>query len=246
MLRAAMIVAFTAMVVTPTAQEPSPEMALQAQRHYKAGVERMRAEKWEEAALEFRSAVEIDPLMALAHYNLGQCRMAQKRFVEAVEAYQDSRTAFEKLGTLSAKERDRRDRARRDEINDLKNDLTRVHTLKVGSTEQYRLRIEDRIRNLEAMESRELPQNSRVPGEVMLALGSAYFRQDKLADAEREYREAVRVNRKLGAAHNNLAVILLLTGRLEEAETETKLAERNGYKVSPRFKDDLKRAREQR
>jgi tetratricopeptide (TPR) repeat protein len=246
MLRAAMIVAFTAMVVTAMAQEPSPEMALRAQRHYKAGVELMRAENWEQAVAEFRNAIEIDPLMTLAHYNIGQCRMAQKRFVEAVQAYQDCRAAFEKIGALSAKDRERRDRARRDEINDLKNDLTRVHTLKVGTAEHYRLRIEDRIRNLEAMESRDLPENSRVPAEVMLALGSAYFRQDKLADAEREYREALRVNRKFGAAHNNLAVILLLTGRLDEAETEMKLAERNGHKVSPRFKEDLKRARQER
>jgi len=35
-------------------------------------------------------------------------------------------------------------------------------------------------------------------------------------DAEREYRAAIAVNGKLGEAHNNLAVVLLLTGRAAE------------------------------
>jgi Tfp pilus assembly protein PilF len=82
-----------------------------------------------------------------------------------------------------------------------------------------------------------------VPAEIFLALGSAYFRQQKLEDAEREYAEAVRINRKLGAAHNNLAVIYLLTGRLDLAEESVKQAERNGFKVNPRLKDDLKAAK---
>jgi tetratricopeptide (TPR) repeat protein len=243
MLRAAMIVAFTAMAGTVMAQEPTPEMARKAQQHYKAGVELMQDERWDQAAEEFKAAIDIDPLMALAHYNLGQCRMPQKRYVEAVQAFQDSRDAFEKIGMLSAKDREMRDRARRDEINDLKNDLSRVHTLKVGVREHHAMRIEERIRALESMNSRDLSENAKVPAGVLLALGSAYFRQDKLADAEREYREAIRLNNKLGAAHNNLAVVLLMTGRAEEAESELKLAERNGHRVPPRLKEDVRAAR---
>jgi Flp pilus assembly protein TadD len=61
-------------------------------------------------------------------------------------------------------------------------------------------------------------------------------------DAEREYREAIKANSRLGEAHNNLAVICLLTGRLDEAEKEMKAAEKSGFVVSPRLKDDLKEA----
>ena len=43
-------------------------------------------------------------------------------------------------------------------------------------------------------------------------------------------------------AHNNLAVVLMLTGRLEEAEREMKTAEKAGFRVSPQFKEDLKKA----
>jgi tetratricopeptide (TPR) repeat protein len=225
------------------AQPITPELGREAQRRYKAGVELMSAEKFEEAAEEFRAAIAIDRLMAMAHYNLGQCRMAQKRFVEAVQAYQGSREAFEGIALLSQKEQGERERARRDEINELKNDLIRLQSLK-GASAQTAVGMEDRLRTLESMQNRDMAGGSKVPAEVYLALGSAYFRQEKLADAEREYREAVRINKKLGAAHNNLAVIYLLTGRPDEAETAAREAERNGFRVNPRLKDDIKAAKQ--
>jgi Flp pilus assembly protein TadD len=64
-----------------------------------------------------------------------------------------------------------------------------------------------------------------------------------MADAEREYREAIRVDPKLGEAHNNLAVTLMLTGRLDEAGQEIKAAEKAGFRVNPQFKEDLKQRR---
>ena len=232
--------------VSAAGQAPSAEVAKEAQRRYKTGLTLMKAERWGEAADEFKAAISADPLMTLAHYNLGQCRMAQKRFVEAVGAYETCRDAFERLGTLSQKDRQERDRARRDEINELRNDLARLHTLKDANALRYETQMDDRIRVLEAMQGRDLGADEKVPGEVYLALGSAYFRQEKLADAEREYRAALRINTKLGAAHNNLAVILLMTGRVEEAEAETALAERHGHRVSAAFKEDLKAAKRKR
>jgi tetratricopeptide (TPR) repeat protein len=221
-----------------------PENARLALARYKEGVDQMRVEQWEEAAESFKAAFALDPHMVLAAYNLGQCRMAQKRFVEAVAAYKTARTAFEDLSTLSQKERGQRDRARRDEINALRDSLARLHTMTgKGITEMaYQTRFEDRIRLLESMEMKgDTPPP--VPAEMPLALGSAYFRQEKLEDAERAYREAVSLNPKLGAAHNNLAVICLLTGRVDEAEAETRLAEESGFKVNPRLKEDIARAK---
>lgn len=218
------------------------EQARLAERHYKNGVAFMKTESWEEAAQEFRAALSLDPNMAMAHYNLGQCRMAQKRYVEAAGAYTQCRESFERLGALSQEERDTRERARRDEIHELKNDLTRLHTLKGVNVEQYAMRLEERIRLLESMQFRDT-ERIRIPAEVPLALGSAYFRQERLEDAEREYKEALRLNKKLGPAHNNLAVIYMLTGRLDAAESAARLAEKCGFRVDPRFKKDLVRAK---
>jgi tetratricopeptide (TPR) repeat protein len=238
------IVGLTLLAAEAGAQGLSPDLARQAQAHYKEGVELMSAERWEAAAGKFQAAIDIDKVMAMAHYNLGQCRMQQRRFVEAVVAYQGARDAFASIGLLSQQERSARERARQDEINELKDSIQRFRTLKDASA-QVALGMEERLRTLEAAQGRNLEENP-VPAEIFLALGSAYFRQQKIEDAEREYGEAVRINRKLGAAHNNLAVIYLLTGRLDQAEESMKQAERNGFKVNPRFKDDLEAAKAKR
>lgn len=238
MMGAAAVVAFVVHSAV-AAQLPAVDMKL-AERHYKEGVQLMRSERWEEGALQFKAAIEIDPLMALAHYNLGQCRMAQKRFVEAVMAYQGSRQAFETLSTLSQRDREIRDRARRDEINEIKTSLTRLNLAK-GPTGAYSVALENRLRTLEAMDGRDRRAKALVPGEVMLALGSAYFRQEKLADAEHEWLAAVAANPKLGEAHNNLAALYMMTGRKQEAEEAVKLAERAGFRVNPGLKDDIKK-----
>jgi Flp pilus assembly protein TadD len=64
----------------------------------------------------------------------------------------------------------------------------------------------------------------------------------EVCDAEREYRAALAVDPKLGEAHNNLAVVCMLTGRYGEAEQEIKAAEKSGFKVNPQLKEDLKKA----
>src|SRR4029077_7100902 len=82
----------------------------------------------------------------------------------------------------------------------------------------------------------------QTPAWISLALGSAYFRVDATADAEREYRAAIAVDPKLGEAHNNLAVVYMLTGRFPEAEAEIKAAEKAGFRVKQQLKEDLKKA----
>jgi len=79
-----------------------------------------------------------------------------------------------------------------------------------------------------------------VPYFVPLALGSAYFRNAQLAEAEREYKTAIEINPASGETHNNLAVIYLNTNRLDDAAKEITLAEKSGYTVNPGLKDELK------
>ena len=209
-----------------------------ARMYYDKGLDLMRAESWDAASRSFEEAISHDNLMVLAHYNLGQCRMAQKRFVEASIAYRAAREAFERLGTVSQQERNEREQARRDEIDQLRDSLIRVHQLKNVDVEQMTIRLQERIRVLESMQYRD-DRPMQLPAEIPMALGSAYFRQQKLEDAEREYRDAVRIDGKLGAAHNNLAVIYMLTGRFAEAREAMAAAEAAGFAVNPRFKEDL-------
>lgn len=218
-----------------------PDNVRLARKHYQDGVALMRPESWDAAAEKFQAAVAADPRMVLAHYNLGQTRMAQKRYPDAVEAYSACKQSFLALSSLSQKERAERDRERRDEIRELRDSLERLHTLKNASEMQLVTQIEDRIRLLDSMDLKDHGQPS-MPAELPLALGSAYFRQGQMDAAEREYREAARLNPRLGAAHNNLAVICLMSGRAQEASAELSLAEKSGFKVNPKLKQDVEAA----
>ena len=75
-----------------------------------------------------------------------------------------------------------------------------------------------------------------MPPSLSLALGSAYFRAGRLADAEREYKAAIAVDARLGEARNNLAVVYFETGRPSDAMREIELAEKAGYRVHPQLK----------
>jgi Flp pilus assembly protein TadD len=79
------------------------------------------------------------------------------------------------------------------------------------------------------------------PAELSLALGSAYFRNGQLEDAEREWRAATSANPGLGEAHNNLAALYAMTGRKKSAEDAVKAAEKARFQVHPQLKNDISR-----
>ena len=79
-----------------------------------------------------------------------------------------------------------------------------------------------------------------------MALGSAYFRLNQLADAEREYKAAIDTNPAFGEAHSNLAVVYYVTGRIAEADAALKAAEKAGFRVNPKLKDDIAAANKQK
>ncbi len=77
-----------------------------------------------------------------------------------------------------------------------------------------------------------------VPAFVTLSLGSAFFRTERFAEAEKAYRAALRVDDRLGAAHNNLPVIYLMQERFVEANEHLLAAEQVGFFVNPDLKQD--------
>jgi tetratricopeptide (TPR) repeat protein len=208
----------------------------EALEHYRAGLEELRAESFREAATDFKAATRLDPFFVMAYYYLGQARMSLHRYSEAVQAFLACREAHHELTSLRQLSQSVADEKRADEVRTLRDLIWRSQG---GGASAFGL--QRRLQRLQS-EKRRGTTSMETPAAFSLALGSAYFRSGHPADAEREYREAIRVNSKLGEAHNNLAIICFLTGRLDEAEKEMKAAERAGFAVNPRFKDDLKKA----
>ena len=88
-MRPAIIALVIAVWLAPTpagAQKTDPNALAQ----YRAGLQLMSAEHWDEAADSFSRAIDIDPRFALAHYWLGRARIAGRRYVAAIAALETS------------------------------------------------------------------------------------------------------------------------------------------------------------
>ena len=216
--------------------------AARARTEYRAGLDHMRAEAWERAVRAFDEAIRIDATFDLAYYMLGRAHMALKRYPEAVSAYVRCRDLYlAQAGRTFSNAQDAQ-RARNDRIT-LIDELIRQMLggpQTIQSQNQLR-QLQDQRRQIQDSLSRgnNLSIDATVPAYVSLALGSAYFRLGRLADAEREYKATIAADSKTGEAHSNLAVVYLQTGRYSEAEKAVKAAEKVGFRVNPMLKDEI-------
>jgi tetratricopeptide (TPR) repeat protein len=227
------------------AQDRTPNKAhVEAMRHLHLGQENLRSERWDVAEPEFRAAAKLDPLLELAHYGLGQVAMATKRYPEALTAYLNCREAFRTLVALGQTNRMDNEKRLMDQIQDLQDQRRMLESgrVKVLDLSAMMQRVDMMIRELQSRRYQTADAPPPIPTWISVALGSAYFRNGAMADAEREYRAALAVEPKLGEAHNNLAVVCMLSGRYPEAEEEIKAAEKAGFKINPQLKEDLKKA----
>jgi tetratricopeptide (TPR) repeat protein len=216
----------------------------QALDHYRKGQDALASERPEEAVQEFKAAIELDPLLTLAHYRLGQAHMGLKDYAQAERDFIGCRDAYEKIAGLQLTNREEVERRREEEIDQLQNYLGLLQSGQIkNSNPSVPIQVQQQIDSLQRNRRKGTSGATSVPAEVSVSLGSAYFRQGKLPEAEKEWKAAEEANPKIGEAHNNLAALYLMTSRLDDAEKELKLAEKVGYPVHPRLKDDIKKAR---
>jgi tetratricopeptide (TPR) repeat protein len=234
-----MVVIVTSIAVPARAQKlADPQSRREAIQFYRTGQEFFSGEKFERAAEEFTRATDKDPLFTLAHYQAGQSYMNLKRYASAIKAFKDCLEASRALYGLAETNRFAVEKQRDDDINEMRES---VKALQASGHQLLATRAEQHLADLEKQRT-SLNTGYRPPAEVLLSLGSAFFRTGDRDAAETEWKAAVDVNPKLGEAHNNLAVIYMTSGRYKEAEDEVKAAEKTGFRVNPQFKEDLKKA----
>jgi tetratricopeptide (TPR) repeat protein len=221
---------------------------------YRAGRDLVLAQKWAEAVDPLLAGVRLDPRLPLAHYSLGEAYMALERYPQALQAFLGGRLAYR--CSASPEERARAQRLLDEEIRDLRyairlmerdrlvsgaiglKEVNKDSRIPMGESLRVIQDMENRLAELVAARKRDALDE---PPELAFAIGNAYFHIDALADAAREFEAALARRPRWGDAHNNLALVLMLTGRLDEAEREVKLAEMNGVEVSPRLKDEIRK-----
>ncbi len=238
-------------MLNPAARTPRLAQAdrdkQEAVQHYRAGQDALRTEKYEEAEREFQTSIKLDPTYELPRYGLGQTYMAMKRYPDAIAAFQKCRDVIRTNNASDAMDDVKRQRRIDDAVKELE-DQKRLYqspgrTTNSAMARQYLQQLDVQINTLKEERQRRTTRGDEpTPAWLSLALGSAYFRTDAYADAEREYKAAIEVNPKLGEAHNNLAVVYLTMGRAKEAAAELEAAEKAGFKVNPQLKEDVRAA----
>ena len=79
--------------------------------------------------------------------------------------------------------------------------------------------------------------------QTQLAFGTDVAKQGHWREAAFRFEQAIAKEPGNARAHNNLAVVLMLTGRAEEAAREARLAEKAGVPPSPRLLEEIRKRR---
>lgn len=225
----------------------SPE-AKRANQHYKSGWEAMHKESWDEAAKQFQAAIDTDDKFALAYYSLGRAEMGRRNFQKAIAAYVACKQLYVRIGGEHFTNQLEYRKRLEDRILEYQTTIQQSQQVSSGkgssqSQAVYMRELQTQLMTLQQAKDRNdtMTIDATVPYFVPMALGAAYFRAGQFGEAEREYTEAIQANPSSGETHNNLAVLYLMTGKLDLAEKEVAKAEDTGFKVPPGLKDDIRK-----
>lgn len=234
---------------SPALAHPS-QVRERATEPYEEGLEQMRNEAFDAAAKSFEAAVGIDGTFDMAYYMLGRAHLARKQYAAAVYALEKCRQLHQAEASRSFENRQEGNRLRRERIAELDRliqDTEAAAARPQNATQRFKLQeqvrqLQERKRQIQDLDRQQVLEPSKaVPGFVSLSLGSAYYRNGNVTEAEHAWLAAVAADPKIGEAHNNLAVIYMETGRLDEAEKAVKAAEKAGLKVSPALIAEIKK-----
>jgi tetratricopeptide (TPR) repeat protein len=234
-------------VQTPNTASPA---AARANTYYADGWSAIRAQQWDIAKSHFERAIESDPKFALAHYSLGRAEMGLRDYDAAIAAYTKCRDIYLNSGIQQFRNQTELRQYLTDRILEYRAALeqaqTRTATARNTQSQSLYVReLQTQIQRLEEARDRSasVTIDVAVPYYVPMALGAAYQRSGRLADAEREYKAALEANGQSGETHNNLAVLYFTMGRYDEADAEVKAAEKVGFRVAEELKGDIRGAR---
>src|SRR5262245_57867955 len=172
-----------------------------ARKHYLNAWNHMRAEEFDQAADEFRSAIDLNPKFALAFFGLGRAYQNLHRYSEAVGALTTSRDLFEAQASAKFNSQMEADRYRQDRLMELQDMKTQIGKGPQSERTQNEMRQVDnaiRLTNEEKSRGLNLAIENPVPSFVSLSLGSALFRAERYTEAELAYKAAIKADAKGG------------------------------------------------
>ena len=197
----------------------------EAAHAYEVGLQALTQGKNHDAFAAFQRAVELDPTLAEAHYQLGVLYGKQSQWKPAIDALQtainltsDFANAHVRLGEAYligiASAKDATEPLER--ALQLQPDLSRARRL-LGDAYLRQNRIEDAIHHL-----KQLVQDSK----ARYLLGLAYFQKEDFTQAIPHFEAVIKREGQHAKAHFNLGNCYLRTGKVAEGRAALRMFEK--------------------
>jgi Flp pilus assembly protein TadD len=210
---------------------------LTAEEHFYKGVEYHGKGMLDEAILECKKAIDINPNYAMAHYNLGAAYVDKGMLDEAIlewkkaididpnyaEAHSNLGNAYRMKGMLEEAILECK------KAIDINPNLAVAHN-NLGAAYHMKGMFDEAI--LEGKKAIDINPNL---AEAHCGLGAAYCEKGMFDEAILECKKAIDINPNLAEAHNNLAVAYYYKGQYDLAIKHCNRAIELGYKVDPKF-----------
>lgn len=215
---------FLAMALLLSACSSDPNK--QKQAYLESGEKYYKAGKYQEAVIEFRNAIQIDPRLAAAHWKLagaylklGNSEAAYHELTETVSLDPGNADAqMDLAGLLVARRQFDAAQTAAEAALRLQPGSARAHAV-LG--EKYIL-THERQKAIDELQKSVAADPQRVEGYA--ALGAAYLAAGRKAEGEAAYRKGVEVNPRSVPAHLALGQFWFAQGQMPGAEAEMRTA----------------------
>jgi len=235
----ALLLACSSVFAQATSQDIS-----RASKLHKKGVRALQTGELERARESFNESLKILPSYPDAHIGLGQIAMGQGSFEEALNHFNAAKEGYRELGESLVDVQARRYADAQRQINQLQDSIRQIQSQGAGGGMlQVNINtMENQIQQLQAIEPPNREAASEPPGEVYFYIGNALFQLNRRPEALEAWETCRDKSPKFAMVHNNLALVYMMSGRLEAAKESLAKAEELGFPVNPQFKQDLDKA----
>jgi tetratricopeptide (TPR) repeat protein len=232
--RAILLIAGAAALLVSCSSDPNRQKL----KYLNSGENYFKSGKYQEAVIQFRSALEIDPRFAAAHYQLGRTYLAlrnpgsaYREMTESVTLDPSNSDAQLEYAALLIGRR---------QFDQAQSVAQKVLDAQPGNARALRILGEkstltnDLPKAIQEFQKLVALEPQRV--ENYAALGAAYGATGKFSEAEEAYRTATETNPKSSQAHVSLSQFYFSHGGTAKAETEMLIAcNLDPHALAPRF-----------
>lgn len=239
-----LLAALTVVFAAPASASQADKSMREAVSLFQRGMVYARRGDTEHSRVYFQRATMALQGFPEAHFGLGHIALREKRYVDALDHYQQARDGYRNLGDKLYNLRVERFKDAQEEIRALQDKLIELDNprIKVINRDIARIKLQDEIQKLRLIRLPSPGEGVEPPGEVYFYIGNAQFHLGRLDEAVRSWEYCAAKVPDFPLVYNNLAIGYLKLGRASDASMSLQKAERLGVAVHPDLKRDIARA----